>query len=122
MITPEHKALVATVTKWLDGGCNSRNLPSGEIRKLCAAIESLSAQSAQPANPAQVTDAIEHLTKLLHEARHVYAAAESSGVGVEVGHYRRLREGHGCIERLTAAIGAGGQAVPAVAPSRKRRG
>jgi len=46
--TPEHKALVATVTKWLDGGCNSWGLPSGEIRKLCAAIESLSAQCAQP--------------------------------------------------------------------------
>ncbi len=56
MITPEHKALVATVTKWLDGGCNSWGLPSGEIRKLCAAIESLSAQCAQPQAGEPVAD------------------------------------------------------------------
>lgn len=69
-------------------------------------------ETVSPANPAQgVSEALTHLTKLLHEARSVYATAESAGIDVTVGLYRRLREGHGCIDALTAAIGAGGQAV-----------
>ena len=48
-------------------------------------------------------DDISYLNDLLDEAHRVYTAAESAGVGIEIGHYRRLREGKEVISRLINA-------------------
>jgi hypothetical protein len=45
---------------------------------------------------------IDHLTKLLDEARRVYEAAEKAGVDVQLGHYRRIRLGQEMLQAISA--------------------
>lgn len=46
---------------------------------------------------------IDHLSKLLDEVRLVYQAAETAGVHVQIGHYRRLSTGKDMLSALTTA-------------------
>lgn len=71
------------------------------IAALLAELDRL--EAALAAMPKQEPAAVEHLSKLLDEARAVYQAAERAGVDVQIGYYRRLSAGKELLSALYLA-------------------